>query len=351
MILCGDRLYLNRMWRNELTVARFFNEANRVLEMDEARLASTLNALFPATGETDWQKVAAAVALTRRISVISGGPGTGKTTTVAKLLAALIQIEDSPRCRIRTAAPTGKAAARLTESLGAALRKLPLTDAQKALIPTEASTLHRLLGAQPGSQRMRYHAGNPLHLDVLVVDEASMIDLPMMSRLIDALPAHGRVIFLGDRDQLASVEAGGGAGGYLRLGEFGLYRRAGAGADPADRFAGAGGRGAIAGALRDSLCLLQKSYRFGSHSGIGSLARAVNAGARAEVKATLRQPFDDIALHPLSTTEEYEAMLGAAQQGYERYLQLRRERAEPQAMLAAFSEFQLLCALREGRTA
>ncbi|VTO26038.1 exodeoxyribonuclease V subunit alpha [Klebsiella pneumoniae] len=93
--------------------------------------------------------------------MISGGPGTGKTTTVAKLLAALIQIEDSPRCRIRLAAPTGKAAARLTESLGAALRKLPLTDAQKALIPTEASTLHRLLGAQPGSQRMRYHAGQP----------------------------------------------------------------------------------------------------------------------------------------------------------------------------------------------
>ncbi len=126
------------------------------------------------------------------------------------------------------------------------------------MIPTEASTLHRLLGAQPGSQRMRYHAGNPLHLDVLVVDEASMIDLPMMSRLIDALPAHGRVIFLGDRDQLASVEAGR-CWGYLRLGEFGLYRRAGAGADPADRFAGAGGRGAIAGALRDSLCLLQRA--------------------------------------------------------------------------------------------
>lgn len=348
MILCGDRLYLNRMWRNELTVARFFNEANRVLEMDEARLAATLNALFPATGETDWQKVAAAVALTRRISVISGGPGTGKTTTVAKLLAALIQIEDSPRCRIRLAAPTGKAAARLTESLGAALRKLPLTDAQKALIPTEASTLHRLLGAQPGSQRMRYHAGNPLHLDVLVVDEASMIDLPMMSRLIDALPAHGRVIFLGDRDQLASVEAGAVLGDICAWASSGYTA---ARAQELTRLTGSpvpAGEGAIAGALRDSLCLLQKSYRFGSHSGIGSLARAVNAGARAEVKATLRQPFDDIALHPLSTTEEYEAMLGAAQQGYERYLQLRRERAEPQAMLAAFSEFQLLCALREG---
>ncbi|MGP7885738.1 AAA family ATPase, partial [Raoultella planticola] len=196
IVLCGDRLYLNRMWRNELTVARFFNEANQVVDVDEALLAQTLDALFPASDEIDWQKVAAAVALTRRISVISGGPGTGKTTTVARLLAALIQTTRQPRCRIRLAAPTGKAAARLTESLGEALRRLPLTDEQKALLPTEASTLHRLLGAQPGSQRMRYHAGNPLHLDVLVVDEASMIDLPMMARLIDALPEHGRVIFL-----------------------------------------------------------------------------------------------------------------------------------------------------------
>lgn len=139
------------MWRNELTVARFFNEANQVVDVDEALLAQTLDALFPASDEIDWQKVAAAVALTRRISVISGGPGTGKTTTVARLLAALIQTTRQPRCRIRLAAPTGKAAARLTESLGEALRRLPLTDEQKALLPTEASTLHRLLGAQPAA--------------------------------------------------------------------------------------------------------------------------------------------------------------------------------------------------------
>lgn len=348
MILCGDRLYLNRMWRNELTVARFFNEANRVLEMDEVRLASTLNALFPATGETDWQKVAAAVALTRRISVISGGPGTGKTTTVAKLLAALIQIEDSPRCRIRLAAPTGKAAARLTESLGAALRKLPLTDAQKALIPTEASTLHRLLGAQPGSQRMRYHAGNPLHLDVLVVDEASMIDLTMMSRLIDALPPHARVVFLGDRDQLASVEAGAVLGDICTYASYGytparaqeLARLTGCSLEPDHT--------PIAGALRDSLCLLQKSYRFGSDSGIGQLAAAVNRGDRHATRTVFDGSFTDIEKKSLQSGEEYQAMLEEALQGYQHFLSCVQQRSQPGQVIAAFGEYQLLCALREG---
>lgn len=348
MILCGERLYLNRMWRNELTVAHFFNQTNQVLDIDESLLASTLNALFPPSDDVDWQKVAAAVALTRRISVISGGPGTGKTTTVARLLAALIQTNTRPRCRICLAAPTGKAAARLTESLGAALRRLPLTEEQKALVPTEASTLHRLLGAQPGSQRLRYHAGNPLHLDVLVVDEASMIDLPMMSRLIDALPEHGRVIFLGDRDQLASVEAGAVLGdicawvnvGYTPERAAQLARLTG---QPVPA-----GEGEVAGALRDSLCLLQKSYRFGRHSGIGQLAYAVNRGERGAVRAILRQPFDDIALYPLSTTEEYESMLIQAQAGYSRFLQRLRERAGPEEVIAAFTEFQLLCALRDG---
>ncbi len=109
------------------------------------------------------------------------------------------------------------------------MRRLPLTDEQKKRIPEDASTLHRLLGAQPGGQRLRHHAGNPLHLDVLVVDEASMIDLPMMSRLIDALPDHARVIFLGDRDQLASVEAG------AVLGDICAYANAGFTAERARR--------------------------------------------------------------------------------------------------------------------
>ncbi|ADO47183.1 exodeoxyribonuclease V subunit alpha [[Enterobacter] lignolyticus] len=348
MVLNEGRLYLNRMWRSEQAIARFFNQPQPLPLADEATIAQVLADLFPASHEVDWQKVAAAVALTRRISVISGGPGTGKTTTVARLLAALIRLSGDRRCRIRLAAPTGKAAARLTESLGAALRKLPLTEQQKAMLPTEAGTLHRLLGAQPGSQRMRYHAGNPLHLDVLVVDEASMIDLPMMARLIDALPPHARVIFLGDRDQLASVEAGAVLGdvcawvndGYTHARALELSRLTGTPV-PA-------GRGELAGQLRDSLCLLQKSYRFDESSGIGQLAKAVNEGRAEAMRAAFRHGFTDISLSALRTAPEYEAMLEDARAGYDDYLQLLKAKAEPEAILAAFGHYQLLCALREG---
>ncbi|HDT4956281.1 exodeoxyribonuclease V subunit alpha [Enterobacter kobei] len=348
LILTGERLYLNRLWRNELTVARFFSETNAPLPCDEAQLRQVLDTLFTSDDATDWQKVAAAVALTRRISVISGGPGTGKTTTVAKLLAALIQLSGEQKCRIRLAAPTGKAAARLTESLGGALQKLPLTGEQLALLPNEASTLHRLLGAQPGSQRLRYHAGNPLHLDVLVVDEASMIDLTMMSRLIDALPPHARVIFLGDRDQLASVEAG------AVLGDICTYASLGYTAERAEELARLTGcslaaeQHSIAGALRDSLCLLQKSYRFGSDSGIGQLASAVNRGDRHTTCAVFDGTFTDIEKKSLQSGEEYQAMLDDVLLGYQHFLTGVQQQRPPEQVIAAFGEYQLLCALREG---
>ncbi len=348
MILNGERLYLNRMWRYEQAVARFFCEANQPLAHDGEVMQRILDTLFSNDEEVNWQKVAAAVALTRRISVISGGPGTGKTTTVARLLAALIQMAGEQKCRIRLAAPTGKAAARLTESLGGALQQLPLTEEQQRQFPTEACTLHRLLGAQPGSQRLRYHDGNPLHLDVLVVDEASMIDLTMMSRLINALPPHARVIFLGDRDQLASVEAG------AVLGDICTWASAGFTAQRARELSALtgcrmeGNPSPVAGALRDSLCLLQKSYRFGSDSGIGQLAAAVNRGDRQALRAVFDGRFSDIQKKQLQSGEEYLAMLDDALQGYQRYLQEVQRQQSPEAAIAAFGEFQLLCALREG---
>lgn len=346
--LIGERLYLNRMWGNEQAVAKFFGAHNRAMTVDEQQLKDVLSGLFETTADTDWQKVAAAVALTRRISVISGGPGTGKTTTVAKLLAALVQLSGDTPLRIQLSAPTGKAAARLTESLGAALRRLPLTDKQKEALPDDACTLHRLLGAQPNSQRLRYHAGNPLHLDVLVVDEASMVDLPMMAKVIEALPEHGRVIFLGDRDQLASVEAG------AVLGDICHYVSSGYSAARAQELSSITGyslppgEGEHASALRDALCLLQKSYRFDSQSGIGQLAFAVNASDARRAQETFTLDYTDISKRPLRESEDYALMMADAVEGYRAYLELIRQQAAPEQILLAFGQYQLLCALREG---
>ncbi|WP_230370226.1 AAA family ATPase [Paludibacterium denitrificans] len=174
-----------------------------------AQVRPVLQALFPsaAANGPDRQKLAAALAARQRLLVISGGPGTGKTTTVVRLLAMLASPAERPLV-MKMAAPTGKAAARLTESVRAARAGLPVAEPVRRQLPDSAETLHRLLGLRPGVATPRHHAGNPLPLDVLVVDEASMIDLDLMARTVEALPSQARLILLGDRDQLASVEAG-----------------------------------------------------------------------------------------------------------------------------------------------
>ncbi|MBA0162811.1 exodeoxyribonuclease V subunit alpha [Pectobacterium versatile] len=349
LVLQGEKLYLQRSWQSEGRVARFIASERDTISVDEPAIRAVLDRLFPDTDEEiNWQKVAAAVALTRRIAVISGGPGTGKTTTVAKLLVALIELNAGDALRIQLAAPTGKAAARLTESLGQALHRLAVDPRLREAFPQEATTLHRLLGAVTDSQRLRHHQDNPLHLDVLIVDEASMVDLPMMANVIAALPPHARIIFLGDRDQLASVEAGAVLGDICRFAEAGYSR---ARAQQLQRLTGCTlddsspeGQSTVS----DSICLLRRSYRFDPHSGIGQLALAVNGGDDARVRAVLNGEFADITCSPLTEAEEYQAMLAQCVEGYRDYLQLVAAGATPDAVLLAFQRYRQLCALREG---
>ena len=168
-----------------------------------------LDRLFAASAKRlrdrpDWQKIATALALLRPLTIISGGPGTGKTTTVVNVLACVLA--GNPDCRIRLAAPTGKAAARMQEAIRKAAAHLP-ADLRDRL-PTESFTVHRLLGWLPGPDEFRHHADNPLPIDLLVVDEASMLDLALATKLLEAVPITARIILLGDKDQLAAVESG-----------------------------------------------------------------------------------------------------------------------------------------------
>lgn len=349
LVLENNRLYLNRLWHYEQRVGQFFLQSYEDAAADDAgRINAILDNLFAPQRDIDWQKVAVAVALTRRIAVISGGPGTGKTTTVAKLLAALVQLHRGPRLRIRLVAPTGKAAARLTESLGRAMNTLALDPQHRAMVPDEASTLHRLLGMQPNSPRPRYHAENPLHLDLLVVDEASMVDLPMMARLIDALPGHARVIFLGDRDQLASVEAGAVLGDICHYASAGYPQARAQELSTLVNYPVPAGTNEQAVALRAGLCLLRKSYRFDESSGIGQLAAAVNAGDIQALDAVLHHEYPDIYYHPLAKESDYALLLEDVIAGFTDYLTLLRKSVTPAKALEIFGRYQLLCALRDG---
>ncbi|WP_413113730.1 exodeoxyribonuclease V subunit alpha [Thaumasiovibrio sp. DFM-14] len=323
-----------------------WEEIDKVLAADgRVETLQQLDQLVPTSACLNWQKVAAAVALSRRFSVISGGPGTGKTTTVIRLLAALIDDEVPPL--IKLVAPTGKAAARLTESIGGALASLPVSPELKNHIPTDATTIHRLLGAIPHRAGFRHHSQNPLHLDVLVVDEASMVDLSMMARLLEALPPHARLVLLGDKDQLASVEAGSVLGDICQLAELGYSPEQ---AQALSMLTGyslpASGRSQP---LADGLCMLRKSHRFHAQSGIGQLASAVNAGNVAQVEQVWAQHYSDIARYELSA-ENYAGLIQRLITEYRRYFVAAKEGQSAPAVLKYYNQVRLLCALREGDT-
>jgi exodeoxyribonuclease V alpha subunit len=385
LVLSDRRLYLRRYWTYERRIDAALHCRLSQTEPAPGDLAQRLDALFGAANPApdaliDWQKLACALATRGAFSIITGGPGTGKTTTVVRLLALLQSpaVERGKPLRIRLAAPTGKAAARLTESISHQVQTLEVPEDVRQKIPSEVTTVHRLLGSRPGTRHFRHHAGNPLPLDVLVVDEASMIDLEMMANLLDALPPHARMVLLGDKDQLASVEAGAVLGDLCRDAEAGMYS-----AETQAWLASVSGEdlsksGLQQGdpqhhALAQQVVMLRHSRRFVAGSGIGQLATSVNQQQDRDARALFSdRRYTD--LHSLVIGKEHDYRLSGqlsellldgrdnGSKGYRHYLTLMRSE-RPQELtsiedprcvewarkvLNAFDEFQLLCAVRKG---
>ena len=342
MILDRERLYLARYQAYEQHLAeRLLLRAADLPRVDEAQLSESLTRLFTFNAQQpDWQRLAAAQAVRRKLAVISGGPGTGKTTTVVRLLAALLEQPGGERLAIGLAAPTGKAAARMAEAIRNAKAGLPVSEAIKAALPEEARTLHRLLGSRGDSPQVRHNAANPLALDVLVVDEASMVDLALMAKLVDALPANARLILLGDKDQLCAVEAGAvfaelcEGRGFDAQAAAELQRITGQQvpvAQPTSR-------------LGDAVVLLTHSHRFAGDSGIGELARRINGGEVSATLSLLKEQRSDLAWNAQPTPAD---LLERLDRGYAPFLAAAKS-ADPQAAFAAFNDFRALCAQREG---
>ncbi|MYN03364.1 exodeoxyribonuclease V subunit alpha [Pseudoduganella sp. DS3] len=365
LVLAGGRLYLRRYWSDENTVADAVRGRTGAGSAGPAPalLRQWLDRLFThATreGGVDWQKIACAVAARGGLAVITGGPGTGKTYTVARLLALLFAVEgeQAGNLRVALAAPTGKAAARLKQAIDDALEKLEV--GLDGALPLRAlaermggaRTLHSLLGARPDTRAFRHNAANPLDVDVLIVDEASMVHLEMMAALLEALPPTARLILLGDKDQLASVEAGSVLGDLCHDAQAGGYDAATAafvqaatGQDIGPEYLG------HAGALAQQTVMLRQSRRFGGP--IGQLALAVNQGDAEAARAVLRA--DSAGQLHWNEAAQQEDMLRLAAEGYRPFLQLVQQGsgghehdAWAAGVLQAFESFRLLCAVREG---
>lgn len=410
LVLNGTRLYLRRFWRYEQRIAEGIQQRlalpSPLADPQSAAsqtLSTALSKLFRSTALVDYQKLACALAARNRFAVITGGPGTGKTTTVVNLLAALQAVAgESPeragrKYRIRLAAPTGKAAARLNESIGGAVSKLPLADLPGSVkledIPTKVTTLHRLLGSRPDTRQFRHHRDNPLLVDILVIDEASMVDVDLMASVFDALPASAQLILLGDKDQLASVDAGAVLGELCQRAldahytpDTARWLAAITGAQVPDSLVDNSGQ-----PLDQAVAMLRKSYRFGQDSGIRQLAESVNSSElTSQVLGQIRDAgFDDVIWlngqtpkpDPDQTLELicHHAITGSPEAfrnsgqgrvvngqalptpvGYRHYLEVihscdltagsPREAWDAHAaeVLEAFNDFQVLCALRKG---
>ncbi|MYN19393.1 exodeoxyribonuclease V subunit alpha [Rugamonas sp. FT107W] len=379
LVLDGERLYLRRYWRDETLVAEAVRgrALGGLIAMDAETSTSDirhwLDILFPHAprgGATDWQKIACAVAMRGKLGIITGGPGTGKTYTVARLLALLFATAGARQSglRVALAAPTGKAAARLKQSIDSALDDL--AEKVGAALPLRelaarmgaARTLHSLLGARPGTRAFQHNAGNLLEVDVLIVDEASMIHLEMMSALLAALPPEATLILLGDKDQLASVEAGAVLGDLCHNAEAGAYDsetlsyvQTSTGQQIPDSYAGDGG------SIAQQTVMLRESRRFGGP--IGALALAVNAGNAASSLQVLRDGTDGKVawIDPAQSSDLLQLALAGragAPGGYQAYLKMVKSGAPAgeeivhlawvKSVLTSFETFRILCAVRDG---
>jgi exodeoxyribonuclease V alpha subunit len=364
--LVGTRLYLDRYWREERAVASALLERAEGPhpEVDEAVLDEGLTRLFGAAdaGAPDLQRLASGTAVRRRLAVIAGGPGTGKTTTVARVLALLVEqaTADGRRPpRIALAAPTGKAAARLEESVHATAEDegLDVTDAVRAhLRATGASTLHRLLGWRPDSRsRFRHDATNRLPHDVVVVDETSMISLTLMARLVLAVRPGARLLLVGDPEQLASVEAGSVLGDVVGPPRVHAHEPADRGVPSRVRTAEPGrntspsthARPDIAG----SIVVLREVHRYGP--ALAELAEAIQRGDEDGAVAVLRAGSEHVRFVDvdLAETRPSAAALAAVRDpvvAAAREVVRAAQAGEGGPALEALTRIRVLCAHRRG---
>ncbi|MBK8453746.1 MAG: exodeoxyribonuclease V subunit alpha [Thiofilum sp.] len=337
LIVSDTHAWFYRYWQYEHELGQALKPLLQPI-IAPAQLKEALNKLFNTT-QTDWQKIATALALNQRFMIISGGPGTGKTTTVTRILALLLQLPDINPKRIQLAAPTGKAAMRLQESIQLAQQRLNVSGLIREQLKIPSQTLHRLLGYRPATNTFSYHRECPLPVDVLVIDEASMMDIALMTKVLAALPNTARLILLGDKDQLAAVETGSvfrdlcaQANNHFSpkiaqlLKPFDIHLPSHLGVE----------------GLNDHIVILEQSYRFNTTAGIGQLAQAIKTANLKQLSEVLHGT--DEALEWINQDSLASEELIAGWQDYFEAV----EQGDVEACFQAFNRFRILAPMRQG---
>jgi len=330
LVLEHNKLYLQRYYQYEYRIATQLISRNQPMPLTEPPiLRQLMTDQFGDNPTTvNWQAVATLQALTRRLTVITGGPGTGKTTTVLKLLQAFAALPGNEHAIVKLAAPTGKAAMRLNQGL----RQAQGSDK----LAVEVQTLHRLLGMRMDGRSWRHDAQHPLTVDLLIVDEVSMVDLAMMDRLLRALPTHCQLVLLGDPDQLPSVETGNLLMDICRYpaGYSAAFHDLAAAVLDTELPINAGDH-----KLKDALCRLTKSYRFDADQGIGQLARAIQQGEPISANT-------QVSIRPVTELQQNPSLLLAP---FADYLALAADTNRTAGeLLDQFEQTRILSAVREG---
>lgn len=341
LVLEDDRLYLHRFWSYEKELAAWLkHKASIWLPLSSYDVGILKKIATRENEEINWQHVAVALSFIKKLLFITGGPGTGKTFTVLNIIAALNRREGGG-LRIALAAPTGKAARRLSESLQTGRQNMA-EESRRYVTKADALTVHKLLGSDFHGLNFTYHEKNKLPYDLIVVDEASMLDINLWISLIRAIPEHARLIVLGDKNQLSSVEAGSILGDICR-GENTFSAQA------SKQISQALGMDVpvedALPAINDCIVFLTKSYRFAEYSGIYELAQAINASDEDKVIELLNS-----TRYPEIKWRKPSAGIGSIIQDYAVSHYLEYSRADAEERLSVANKKKILCALRVGKT-
>ncbi len=347
LVLFKKKIYLYKMWKSEGNILSFLKNKNKNIKINQKKCLKILDDLFPEQVK-NIQKIAVALSLISNVSFIIGGPGTGKTTVILKIIIALIKNSKLP-IKIQLSAPTGKATARLTEIIKNDIFNIYLSEKEKKYLPSHAVTIHKLLGIQKISQNSFFNKNNLLDLDVLIIDETSMIDILMMEKIFFSISKNAKLIFMGDHNQLCPIEAGSilrdicyySHNGHdsetlsilTKLTKYNILKK---------------NNKKIANFISNRICVLNKNYRFNKNSGIYLLSNAICNNKQEIIQSVFKNAIKNVFFHETNSIKKYKKMIENIVLNYKNFWEKISKKAKIKEIIETFKNYQVLCILYDG---